>query len=68
MALGNGTYAYARVLRDASIAVYRSTGRTREEPPIGQREFLFTVGIYEDIPRKHTRSNRGSRSLRLRGR
>lgn len=37
-------------LRDASIAVYRSTGRRRDEPPIGQREFLITMGFYEDIP------------------
>jgi hypothetical protein len=38
------------VLKDANIAVYRSTSRVRGVPPIGEREFLFTVGIYEDVP------------------
>ena len=48
--LGDGRYAYGRVLRDASIAVYRTVSHRAGSPPLGEREFLFTVGIYEDVP------------------
>lgn len=48
--LGDGRYAFGRVLRDASIAVYRSTRESRDAPPLGERDFLFTVGVYDDIP------------------
>ena len=30
--------------------MYRSTSRAPGSPPIGERAFLFTVGIYEDLP------------------
>ena len=48
--LGDGRFAYARVLLDASVAVYRSLSDRLQSPPIGEREFLFTVGIYSDLP------------------
>jgi hypothetical protein len=48
--LGDGRFAFGRLLRDASIAVYRGTSLARDSPPIGQRDFLFTVGIYDDVP------------------
>ena len=50
LALGDGRFAYGRVLKDASIAVYRSVSGRPNAPPIGEREFLFTVGVYDDIP------------------
>jgi hypothetical protein len=50
LALGHGRFAYGRVLNDASIAVYRSTSEHPGAPPIGEREFLFTVGVYDDVP------------------
>lgn len=50
LALGDGRFAYGRVLKDASIAVYRSTSMCPGAPPIGERDFLFTVGVYDDVP------------------
>ncbi len=50
LALGDGRFAYGRVLKDASIAVYRSTSDYPGRAPIGEREFLFTVGVYDDVP------------------
>jgi hypothetical protein len=50
LALGDGRFAYGRVLKDASIAVYRSTTDFPAAPPIGERKFLFTVGVYDDFP------------------
>jgi hypothetical protein len=47
--LPNGGAAYGRVLRDASIAVYR--GALEGSPPIGSRDYQFVVGIYEDALR-----------------
>jgi hypothetical protein len=49
-ALGDGRYGYGRVLRDASIAIYRSTSASPATPPIGEREFIFTVGVYDEVP------------------
>jgi hypothetical protein len=48
--LGDGRFAYGRVLRDACIAIYRSTSETPNSPPIGERDVLFTVGVYDDVP------------------
>lgn len=48
--LGDGRYAYGRVLRDASIAVYCTTSESPGAAPIGERRFLFTVGVYSDVP------------------
>ena len=50
LALGDGRFAYGRVLREASIAVYRSTTETSNAPPLGERDFLFTVRVYDDVP------------------
>ena len=50
VALGDGRFAYGRVLKDASIAVYRSISERPDTPPIGEREFLFMVGVYDDVP------------------
>lgn len=38
--------AYGRVLRDASIAIYRLNGDL-SSPPIGSRDYEFVVGIYD---------------------
>ena len=48
--LGDGRFAYGRVLRDASIAIYRTVAERPDAPPIGEQSFLFTVGIYDDLP------------------
>jgi len=48
--LGDSRFAYGRVLNDASIAIYRTVTREPRSPPLGERDFLFTVGVYEDIP------------------
>ncbi len=50
--LPSGGVAYGRVLRDASIAVYDRVGSDPGSPPIGSRDYLFTVGIYEDALKK----------------
>lgn len=47
--LPNGTYAYGRVLRDASVAFYRSKTEEPGQPPIGSRNFQFVVGVYDDV-------------------
>lgn len=41
-------YAYGRVLRDAAVAFYVTTSVEPSQPPIGQRDFAFTVGMYDD--------------------
>lgn len=46
--LTTGRSAYARVLRDAAIAVYKEPG----PPPIGSRDYQLVVGIYDDALRK----------------
>jgi hypothetical protein len=48
--LGDGRFAFGRVLRDACIAIYRSTSTAQTLPPIGGRDFVFTIGIYDDVP------------------
>jgi hypothetical protein len=45
--LPDGRIAFARVLRDASIAIYRGTWNGDDRPPIGSRDFVFVVGIYD---------------------
>jgi hypothetical protein len=47
--LPNGKYAYGRVYKDASIAIYKKLSEEPHQPPIGSRDFLFHVGLYDDI-------------------
>ncbi len=47
--LPTGRYAYGRVLRDASVAVYETTADDPARPPIGSRAYTFVVGVYEDV-------------------
>jgi hypothetical protein len=49
--LPNGRYAYGRVLRDGAVAFYRETTDTPGEPPIGDRDYQFVVGVYNDTLR-----------------
>ena len=44
----DGTYANGRVLRDASVAFYKGRSDDPARPPIGDREFEFVVGAYDD--------------------
>jgi hypothetical protein len=47
IALPDGTFAYGRVLKDASVAFYRERSTARRQPPIGSRDFEFIVGVYD---------------------
>jgi Immunity protein 26 len=51
IALPNGYYAYGRVLRDASIAIYDALTSEPQHPPIGSRAYRFVVGVYDDVLR-----------------
>lgn len=51
ISLPDGKVAHARVLRDASIAVYRGIRTAGQSPPLGSREYAFVVGVYEDALR-----------------
>lgn len=50
VALPDGRFAYGRVLLDAGVAFYRHMSRAPGEPPIGSRDYLFVVGVYDDLP------------------
>lgn len=47
--LPNGKFAYGRVYDDAGVGIYKRISKTLSNPPIGSREFMFNVGMYEDI-------------------
>ncbi len=47
--LPTGGYAYGRVLRDASLAIYRGVWNAADPPPIGDRDYRFVVGVYDDV-------------------
>jgi Immunity protein 26 len=49
LTLPDGRYAYGRVLRDASVAFYRQTGREPGQAPFGSRDYQFVVGVYDDV-------------------
>ena len=51
--LPDGTYAYGRVLRDAAVAFYRRRSVEAGNPPLGDRDFEFVVGVYDDVVRNH---------------
>ena len=46
LALGDGSFAYGRIYRDAAVAFYRARSPAPGQPPIGSRDFEFTVGVY----------------------
>lgn len=52
--LPTGRYAYGRVLRDASVAFYRSMSDDPANPPLGSRDYQFVVGVYEDVLKSHS--------------
>jgi hypothetical protein len=47
--VANAEYAYARVLRDAAVAFYRTRSKEPGRPPIGSRDFEFIVRVYDDV-------------------
>lgn len=47
--LPNGKYAYGRVYKDASVGIYNHISDHPDAPPIGSRDFMFNVGMYEDV-------------------
>lgn len=44
-----GKWAHARVLKDASIAVYRGVRDVHTKYPEGDRNYAFVVGVYDDV-------------------
>lgn len=51
LALSDGRFAYGRVLKDASVAFYATRSDEPERPPIGDRDYEFVVGVYDDVLR-----------------
>jgi hypothetical protein len=51
IALPDDTFAYGRVLHDASVAFYRQRSRQPGAPPVGSRDYEFVVGVYDDVLR-----------------
>lgn len=49
ISLPDGRYAYGRVYRDASVGIYRQVTNEPHKPPVGSRDFMFNVGMYEDV-------------------
>ena len=49
LTLPSGRYAYGRVLRDASVAFYSKTTAEPGLPPVGNRDYQFVVGVYDDV-------------------
>ena len=49
IALPNGRFAYGRVYRDASLAIYRATSDEPGQPPLGTRDYRFLVGADQDV-------------------
>jgi hypothetical protein len=47
--LPDGRFAYGRVYRDAAVAFYRKASPGPGQPPLGDREFAFCVGVYRDV-------------------
>lgn len=46
--LPDGRYAYGRIYKDASVGIYRQISSESGNPPIGSRDFLFNVGMFDD--------------------
>lgn len=46
--LPDGTFAYGRVLRDAAVGFYSRRSTQPDRPPIGDRDYEFVVGVYDD--------------------
>lgn len=46
--LPNGKYAFGRVFKETSIAVYKQIGGTIEEVP-KMEDYQFIVGVYKDV-------------------
>ena len=47
--LPDGTFAYGRVYKDASVGIYRAITDEPNQPPIGSRDFWFIVGLYINV-------------------
>lgn len=46
--LPNNKYAFARIFRDATIAIYEKLGYSIEDVP-QEEKYLFYVGVYNDV-------------------
>lgn len=47
LTLTSGRYAFGRVMRDASIGIYRATADDPNDLPTTDSEYRFVVGIYD---------------------
>ena len=47
--LDGSRYAFGRVLKDASIGVYRYVGKSPDDLPPPDVDYLFVVGAYRDL-------------------
>ena len=47
----DGRYAYGRVYRDATVCFYTRKSDGPGAPPVGERDFVFCVGVYDDALR-----------------
>ena len=57
--LPDGRYAYGRVLKDAGIGIYSRVSDSPGHPPIGDRDYLFVVGVYDHALRPDKVANVG---------
>ena len=46
--LTDGKYAFGRVFKETSIAIYKYIGDSEFDTP-NSEEYLFTVGVYKDV-------------------
>jgi hypothetical protein len=47
--LSEGVYAFCRVLKDASVGVYRFLASSPKNLPSPETGYLFVVGVYRDV-------------------
>jgi hypothetical protein len=47
--LPSGRFAFGRILKDASIGVFRYLAASYDAPPPTETKYLFIVGVYEDV-------------------
>ena len=48
VSLPDGRFAYGRLYRDAAVCFYGEVSTVPGHPPLGNRDFIFCVGIYDD--------------------
>lgn len=62
--LPNGQFVYGRCLRDGAVAFYRTRSTQPGHPPIGERDYEFVVGVYDDVVKDEQSNTVTMESLR----